>query len=276
MLDVLLDGRRSQSVLRADIANVARLRLPKDNPGPVLGFGGGGIRVGGAGASTGVGSVGRVGGVLGVREGPMTVEELRAEEARLDEVRRAHDARCARGVEAVRQLKDKYDWKSRLLFDDSDTDVGPLDSETGTQHDGEDESGVQAGEEDDEDMVEVGVAPDVNESLGVGIGVDIMDTEDGTPTHTVFVPAVADSDSESEDERPLGQVIARGEPTDVGIGVGNGDVGVEGDGSDSDGMEDVAPQCPPVQPQYHGGLNGTVPVEPSPVDALENLWVIDP
>ncbi|KAG8741961.1 Bud site selection protein, Revert to axial protein 1 [Ceratobasidium sp. 414] len=275
MLDVLLDGRRSQSVLRADIANVARLRLPKDSTGPALGFGGGGIRVGGAGASTGLWSVGRVGGVLGVHEGPMTAEELRAEEARLDEVKRAHDARCARGVEAVRQLKDKYDWKSRLLFDDSDTDVGPLDSETGTQHDGEDEPGAQAGEEDDEDMVEVGVAPDSNESPGVGTGAD-MDTEDGTPTHTVFVPAVADSDSESEDERPLGQVMARGEPTDAGIGVGagvNGDAGVEGDGSDSDGMEDIAPQFPPpIQPQYNGA-NGTVPVEPSPVDALENFSI---
>ncbi|KAG8762417.1 hypothetical protein FRC12_009045 [Ceratobasidium sp. 428] len=287
MLDALLDGRRSQSVLRADIANVARLRLPKDSTGPsAIGFGGGGIRVGQAGASTGLGGgVGMGGGMMGVREGPMSAEELRAEEARLDEVRRAHDARCARGVEAVRQLKDKYDWKSRLLFDDSDTDVGPLDSETGTQHEGDEEPGVQPGEEEEddyEDMDEIGVAPNPDPSPQLGIGGVDIEIEDDTPTHTVFVPAEPDSDSESEDERPLNQpqmAIGRGEPTDGG-GVGViGGVGGDEDGSDSDGLEDVAPPFhpPTIQPQYNGGgANGNVQTEASPVSALENLWVIDP
>ncbi|KAG8712457.1 Bud site selection protein, Revert to axial protein 1, partial [Ceratobasidium sp. 395] len=280
MLDALLDGRRSQSVLRADIANVARLRLPKDSTGPnAIGFGGGGIRVGQAGASTGLGGAGGLGGgMIGVREGPMSAEELRAEEARLDEVRRAHDARCARGVEAVRQLKDKYDWKSRLLFDDSDTDVGPLDSETGTQHEGDEEPGAPAGEEDldDGEWDEIGVAPNPDPSPQLGMGVDI-EIEDGTPTHTVFVPAEPDSDSESEDERPLNQpqmAIGRGDPTD-GVGIVEG-VGGDEDGSDSDGLEDVAPPFhpPTIQPQYNGGggVNGNVQAEASPVSALENLW----
>jgi hypothetical protein len=127
-------------------------------------------------------------------------------------------------------------------------------------------------------MVEVGVAPTSSEhSPQVGIAAD-MDTEDGTPTHT-FIPAVADSDSDSEDER-------RGEPVDAGAGAGigignmaasNGDMGIDVDGSDSDGMEDIAPPfVPPIQTQYNGGTNGSAPAEPAPPSALENLWVIDP
>ena len=105
MLDVLLDGRRAPAVLRADIANSARLRLPHEHGG-MPGFGLGQSGMIGGGSSTGL-----AGGIFGgIREGVMTAEELRAEEARLDEVRRAHDARCARGVEAVRQLKDKVRW----------------------------------------------------------------------------------------------------------------------------------------------------------------------
>lgn len=107
MLEVLLDGRRAPSVLRADIANSARLRLPHENGG--IGFGG--LGLGQSGMIGGGSSTGLTGGMFGgIREGVMTAEELRAEEARLDEVRRAHDARCARGVEAVRQLKDKVCW----------------------------------------------------------------------------------------------------------------------------------------------------------------------
>lgn len=102
MLEVLLDGRRAPSVLRADIANSARLRLPHENGG-IAGFGLGQSGMVGGGSSTGL-----MGGIFGgIREGTMTAEELRAEEARLEEVKRAHDARCARGVEAIRQLKDK-------------------------------------------------------------------------------------------------------------------------------------------------------------------------
>ncbi|KAF8603593.1 hypothetical protein BDV93DRAFT_556290 [Ceratobasidium sp. AG-I] len=279
MLEVLLDGRRAPAVLRADIANSARLRLPQENGGmPGFGLGQGGMI--GGGSSTGL-----AGGIFGgIREGVMTAEELRAEEARLDEVRRAHDARCARGVEAVRQLKDKYDWKSRLLFDDSDSEVdGALDSGSETPHEGDQDNNGRTIEEEDEDMVEVGVAAE-EESPGIGIGGDI-DTEEGTPMHTMFVPAAADSDSSSEDETPLNQPQARGAPisgVDTGVSMDiNGDGMDAGDGSDSDGMEDIAPTFPPpIQPQYtNGAPNGSSqnqPQEQSPVSALENLWVIDP
>ncbi|KAG8735846.1 hypothetical protein FRC11_002978, partial [Ceratobasidium sp. 423] len=108
MLEALLDGRRSISVTKTDVGNVARLHLP----GSSAGAGIGGVGIGGAGAGPGVGGAG-----LGGETVPPDVML-----ARLEEVRKAHDARCARGVEAVRQLKDKYDWKSRLLFDDSDSE----------------------------------------------------------------------------------------------------------------------------------------------------------
>lgn len=80
ILDALLDGRRAPSVLKNDVTNVGRLRVSNVD------------------TSNGV-----------------NVEELRALEARLDEIRRAHDARCARGVEAVRQLKDKVCCVERLV-----------------------------------------------------------------------------------------------------------------------------------------------------------------
>ncbi|QRV93071.1 hypothetical protein RhiJN_21089 [Ceratobasidium sp. AG-Ba] len=273
MFDALLDGRRSQSVLKTDINNVARLRLPKDSAGPMP-FGGGGISIGAVGTTTGTRGVG---GVAGVREGPMTAEELRAEQARLDEVIRAHDARCARGVEAVRQLKDKYDWKSRLLFDDSDTEVGPLESEAGTHpdEDGEDEEKV------DEDMVEV--APDQEEEQAQVE--EAVEMEDETP---VFIPAIASSDSESEEEQPLAVNVGGGAGGIGGVGMsGMGVNGEVDDGSDSDGMEDISvaqpfapPQPPyqqPPQMQYNGGIgaNGGTQAEPSPVSALDNLFTID-
>jgi hypothetical protein len=83
MLEALLDGRRSMSVTKADVTNVARLHLPGEM----------GIGIGGPATGVAVG-------------GPETVPPD-VMLARLEEVRKAHDARCARGVEAVRQLKDK-------------------------------------------------------------------------------------------------------------------------------------------------------------------------
>ncbi|KAL5634170.1 hypothetical protein ACGC1H_006114 [Rhizoctonia solani] len=79
MLEALLDGRRSMSVMKTDVGNVARLRLS-----------------GNVGGGVGIGM-----GTSGETVPPDVML------ARLDEVQKAHDARCARGVEAVRQLKDK-------------------------------------------------------------------------------------------------------------------------------------------------------------------------
>lgn len=152
-----------------------------------------------------------------------------------------------------------------------------------TPHEGDQGVDGRTVEEEDEDMVEVGV---LTEDGPPGAETRGDDTEEGTPTHTVFVPAAADSDSSSEDENPLSQPQARGMPIggmDTGVGMGiNGDLGMDvGDGSDSDGMEDIAPPFPPpIQPQYtNGAANGNSQnqaPEPSPVSALENLWVIDP
>lgn len=258
MLDALLDGRRAPTVLKNDITNVGRLRLP--------------------GGEAGVG---------------INLEELRAMEARLEEVRRAHDARCARGVEAVRQLKDKvcfipfvlvylvltegsqYDWKSRLLFDDSDT--SPSGTVAGSDAESTHADEEAAGQED-EDMVEV--APEhEQEEVPMDPG---MDTEEGTPTH-VFVPAVEDSDSSGDEAEEVQPLQNRGLTVDTGnMGLVNGELG-DGDGSDSDGMEDVA-VAPSFMPSMYQNVNGGAqaqqvqqPVaEQSPVSALENLFSIDP
>ncbi|CAE6463108.1 unnamed protein product, partial [Rhizoctonia solani] len=141
MLEALLDGRRSISVAKSDVANVARLHLPGGSTG--LGVG----ALGGLGGAVG-GGVGGAGGGIGMGGGTDTVPPD-VMLARLEEVRKAHDARCARGVEAVRQLKDKYDWKSRLLFDDSDSES----SIAVASHHSSEELGSVGGE--DEDMVEV-------------------------------------------------------------------------------------------------------------------------
>ncbi|CAE6339604.1 unnamed protein product [Rhizoctonia solani] len=234
MLEALLDGRRSMSVTKTDVANVARLHLPE----------------------TGLGVGGPVGGVVGGSETVPPDVML----TRLEEIRKAHDARCARGVEAVRQLKDKYDWKSRLLFDDSDSES----SIAVASHHSSEGPGSVGGE--DEDMVEVAPPPDSDPVV-------VEDEQADTPTQTrVFVPAAEDSDSDSDEgESPAMNVV-------------EGVIGVGGeDGSDSDGMEDVSigvqnlagsgSQDGPQQQQQQ-----QVQQAPTPVSALalDDLWSIEP
>ncbi|KAH7338400.1 hypothetical protein B0J17DRAFT_422413 [Rhizoctonia solani] len=179
MLEALLDGRRSLSVTKTDVANVARLHLPGGNAG---GVGGAGLGIGGAGAGVGVG--------LGGETVPPDVML-----ARLEEVRDAHDARCARGVEAVRQLKDKYDWKSRLLFDDSESESS---ISVASHHSSEERNSVV----DDEEMVEV--APPDEEIVPI-------EEEGETPTQPrEFVPVTDDSDSDDEEEVQVGLNVGEG------------------------------------------------------------------
>ncbi|EUC57288.1 hypothetical protein RSOL_217060 [Rhizoctonia solani AG-3 Rhs1AP] len=166
--------------------------------------------------------------------------------ARLDEVQKAHDARCARGVEAVRQLKDKYDWKSRLLFDDSESESSVA---VASHHSSEEVNSVV----EDEEMVEVAPPPDEDSGL--------IEEEGDTPSQTrVFVPAAEDSDSDSEEE--------------VVPGSANVHVNVPGggeEGSESDGMEDVS-----VQPAYQNGPQQQQQSQADPpVSLLDNLFVID-
>ncbi|CAE6455503.1 unnamed protein product [Rhizoctonia solani] len=243
MLEALLDGRRSMSVTKADVTNVARLHLPGE------------MSIGIGGPATGV----AVGGPETVPPDVML--------ARLEEVRKAHDARCARGVEAVRQLKDKYDWKSRLLFDDSDSES----SISVASHHSSEGPGSVGGE--DEDMVEVAPPPDSDPVV-------IEDEQGDTPSHTrVFVPAAEDSDSDSdEDESPAMNTV-------------EGVIGVGGDdGSDSDGMEDVSVGIqnlagsanqngpPPPQQQQQQPPQQQAQQAPESLSALDNLglWSIEP
>ncbi|CAE6449249.1 unnamed protein product [Rhizoctonia solani] len=228
MLEALLDGRRSMSVTKTDVANVARLHLPGSSVGAGLGIGMGGT------------------GAVGETVPPDVML------ARLEGVRKAHDARCARGVEAVRQLKDKYDWKSRLLFDDSDSES----SIAVASHHSSEGPGSVGGE--DEDMVEVAPPPD--EDLVQ------IEEEGDTPTQTrVFVPVAEDSDSDSDEE------------VQVNVNVGEGVGGEEG--SDSDGMEDVS--VPPPSMYQNGPQQQQQQPPPQPqaqvsaLDNLDNLWVID-
>ncbi|CAE6430166.1 unnamed protein product [Rhizoctonia solani] len=210
MLEALLDGRRSMSVTKTDVGNVARLRL----------------------SSTGGGE-------------PVLPDVMLA---RLDEVQKAHDARCARGVEAVRQLKDKYDWKSRLLFDDSESESSVA---VASHHSSEEVNSVV----EDEEMVEVAPPPDEDSGL--------IEEEGDTPSQTrVFVPAAEDSDSDSEEEVVPGSA-------NVHVNVPEG--GEEG--SESDGMEDVS-----VQPAYQNGPQQQQQQQSQadpPVSLLDNLFVID-
>ncbi|CAE6443682.1 unnamed protein product [Rhizoctonia solani] len=206
MLEALLDGRRSMSVTKTDVGNVARLRLSSTGGEPVL---------------------------------PDVML------ARLDEVQKAHDARCARGVEAVRQLKDKYDWKSRLLFDDSESESSVA---VASHHSSEEVNSVV----EDEEMVEVAPPPDEDSGL--------IEEEGDTPSQTrVFVPAAEDSDSDSEEEVVPGSV-------NVNVAEGGGE-----EGSESDGMEDVS-----VQPAYQNGPQQQQQSQADPpVSLLDNLFVID-
>ncbi|KAL5634169.1 hypothetical protein ACGC1H_006114 [Rhizoctonia solani] len=227
MLEALLDGRRSMSVMKTDVGNVARLRLS-----------------GNVGGGVGIGM-----GTSGETVPPDVML------ARLDEVQKAHDARCARGVEAVRQLKDKYDWKSRLLFDDSDSESSVA---VASHHSSEEVNSVV----EDEEMDEVAPPPDEDSVQ--------LEEEGGTPAHTrVFVPAAEDSDSDSEEE--VVPVNAN-----VGVGVVGGD-----EGSESDGMEDVSVQ-PDSRLAYGTQQQQQQPQQPqqpqqaeTPVSLLDNLFVID-
>jgi hypothetical protein len=155
------------------------------------------------------------------------------------------------------------------LFDDSDT--SPSGTVAGSDADSTHADEEAAGQED-EDMVEV--APE-HEQEEVGLDAE-LDTE-GTPTHTVFVPAAEDSDSSSGDEAEEQALQARGPAVDTG-GMGmNGDMGGDGDGSDSDGMEDVSVPPPFAPPLYQNGDSGAQPQAPQQsISTLENLWVIDP
>ncbi|CAE7182267.1 unnamed protein product [Rhizoctonia solani] len=200
MLEALLDGRRSISVTKTDVSNVARLHLP------------------------------------GTGESALDVTL-----SRLEQVQKAHDARCARGVEAVRQLKDKYDWKSRLLFDDSESES----SVAVASHHSSEEMGSVVG---DEEMVEVAPPPDE----------EIVQLEEGdTPQTRVFLPVAEDSDSDSEEE------------VQVAINVGENLAPGGDEGSESDGMEDVSVyQNGPPQPAQPQQVH-------TPVSLLDNLFVID-
>ncbi|CAE6481692.1 unnamed protein product, partial [Rhizoctonia solani] len=240
MLEALLDGRRSISVTKTDVGNVARLHLPGGNAGGV-----------GLGLGLGIGGMGAGAGLVGETVPPDVML------ARLEEVRSAHDARCARGVEAVRQLKDKYDWKSRLLFDDSESESSIA---VASHHSSEERNSVM----DDEEMVEV--APPDEEIVQI-------EEEGDTPTQPrEFVPVSDDSDSDDEEEVQVG----------LNVGEGAGPGGGGEDGSDSDGMEDVSIQ-PPPNPMYQNGPQQQQQQQQqqppqqaqSPVTLLDNLFVID-